>query len=1104
MSASASVRSQVITLKTRNVALEKVFVEIQKQSGYEFLYSTKMLKEAQPVTVDVSTSDIDEVLRQCFKKQPFSYTIIDKTIVVKPLHDKIKVDAPIIENVPAVEKIPPPIVITGKVMDEDGKPLQGASILLKGTQTGTSSNSKGEFSLEIPDNSSKVLIVSFVGMEPREINVASGKPITVALKAANKKADDVIITGIVNRKREQFTGAASVFNGEQLRSVNNLSVIQAINTLDPSFRITDNNLTGANPNVIPNIEIRGTTSVDLRTVKDEYTTNPNQPLFIIDGFEVSLRTVVDLDYNRIETLVLLKDAASTAIYGAKASNGVVVIETKKPKAGKLQLSYNADLGWELPDLTSYNMMDAKEKLTYEKLSGFYGTLTDQSNPGAGMYTAQYSRDSLYYARWARAERGVNTYWLSEPLQTGFRQSHSIYVSGGDNVTRYAAAGRYYKQSGAMKGSGNEGWETSFNLNYRPGRFNVASILRVNGGKKYESPYGSFSTYVNQNPYFTKRNPDGSINMLLDSVGALGGGSEITYNPLYNASLNNINQKTVFGFSENLQLSYNIVRGLQVSAGGYVDKSVEQSEIFLPAERTEFLNLSIYQKGSQTTGTRNLLNYQAFAQANYGTLLGGMHQLNAILRTEMQQSSNDYYEATAVGFPYGSNGNPAFSYNYSPNSKPTTSSTVFRRNSFLAQGSYSFKNRLIADGTIRYDGSTIFGSNKKYTPFWSTGIGWNMHNESWLAGSKIVNTLRLKANIGITGNQSFGTIYDASVYGFLSGLNLRGQGVEITTLGNHNLDWQKTKQVNIGADFSLFKSRLFGYANYFIKNTSPLIIPIELPASTGLASYPVNVGEQLSHGVEANIRYQIISKQRQGIIWTVGFTAILQKMKFEGFKNTLDGLNKQMTLTNSLTRFMDGYSPDDLWAVKSEGIDPATGKEIFLKKNGKYTFDYDPADMTKVGNSRPAAEGVFSTDLVYKHFTVGLYLRYVYHSDQFNSAIFNKVENISQTSLLNNLDKRALYDRWKQPGDIAQFKGISNFISTPMSSRFVQTENTISAESFTVGYSFQGAPWLKKMKMTDLHIAAYTGQLFRISTIKAERGIDYPFAHIYSLKIAASF
>ncbi len=428
---------------------------------------------------------------------------------------------------------------------------------------------------------------------------------------------------------------------------------------------------------------------------------------------------------------------------------------------------------------------------------------------------------------------------------------------------------------------------------------------------------------------------------------------------------------------------------------------------------------------------------------------------------------------------------------------------------MASVNYSFDQRIFMDASFRMDGSTAFGRNKKYTNFWSAGLGWNLNRESFLASANWINTLRLRADIGTNGNQGFGTLTSVSTYTYGSYINLFGQGLDLTTLGNPNLRWQKTQQTNVGTDIVLFGNKLSFTGNAFIKITDPLIVSVPLPSSTGLSNYPLNTGKINTKGIDLSLKYSFIYKPQSRFVWSVGGTAGMYKSRYEGFNNTLAALNKLNQLNSYLERYTDGYSPTDQWAVRSLGIDPATGNEVFVKKNGQSTFTYDANDIVRIGNSQPTVQGVVSTNLYYKGFSVNVSLRYSLGAELLNSALYNKVENITYSSIANNQDKRALYDRWKKAGDIAKFKAISlvtiNGVgATAMSSRFLQKENYLSGESMSIGYDFAGYKWIKLLHMDYFKVNAYANDIFKISTILRERGIDYPYANTISFSVSAGF
>ncbi|HWW41012.1 SusC/RagA family TonB-linked outer membrane protein [Pedobacter sp.] len=1080
---SAGGYAQRITLNSTNASLQEVFKEIRKQSGYDFVYTNPQVKMAKPVNIHVVKASLDEVLQACFADQPLAYFVEDKTII-------IKIKVPQLVQKQQAE-------VNGIVLDEAGRPIAGASIRVKGNiSRGTISNKDGRFRINASEHD--IVVVSYIGYISQEIKFKAGQQeLTVKLEIAENNMKNVVVTGTgITRNKNSFTGATASYTGEQLRAVSNQNIIQGLRALDPSFIQIENNQFGSNPNALPNIEIRGKTSIS-SSLQDQFASDPNQPLFILDGFETSLRTIVDLNQNRVASVTILKDAASTAMYGSKASNGVVVIETLKPRQGQMNLNYTSDFNIEMPDLKGYNMMNAAEKLEFERLSGRYTYFDGTSN--APIY--QLDLDSLYNVHLAEVQRGVNTYWLNVPVQTGFSQRHSIYADGGDDALRYGVGLSYKKTTGAMKGSGRNDWAGNVDLSYRKGKFNFSNKLYISGYKADESPYGSFTNFVNANPYYRKDSPN---ERYLEVSGDNANKWYYVPNPLYNAGLNSINDTKNIAIQNNLQMIIDVSREFKVQGAIQVQKGSTTQINFLSPLNTAFDDTSIFEKGSYRNSRTNNFNYNGYLMLTYGKVFAGTHSLTANLRTEMRNDDNDNITFDAVGFPSSSNGNPGFAYSYKPNSKPLTALGKTRTNAILASANYAYKSRYLADFSYRYDGSTAFGANKKYSPYLSGGVGWNIHNEQFMKAIHWINVLKLYANMGTTGNQNFASVSSISTYGYDSYINLFGQGVTLNSLGNPDLKWQNSVQTSLGTDIVMFDNRFTINANVYQKKTDPLVVAVDLPSSTGIKSFPMNVGLLNTRGVEASIKYSPIYRPAERVLWTIGLTGTSYTSKYDGFNNKLASLNTKAQNSNSLTRYKDGYGPQDIWAVPSMGIDPGTGMEVFLKKDGQYTFIYDPNDIARVGSTQPKVEGVFTNMVSYKGFNFNLVIRYILGRDVFNDALYNKVENINVQGLVNNQDKRALYDRWKQPGDIAQFKSISLTTTTPKSSRFVQNENMLSGESVSFGYNFQGRKWLNRLGLSDLRVNGYMNDFFRVSTVQQERGIDYPFARSVSFSLNASF
>lgn len=995
------------------------------------------------------------------------------------------------------------IVLRGRVIDTNGDALPGVTVQMTGTSTGVVTDANGKFSISLPKGQPSTVVFSYIGMK-NETYACNGKKdanVVIRMQEDASQINEVVVTGIVTKRKETFTGSSSSFSGEELKSVSVQNPIAALKALDPAFNVMDDNLFGSDPNRMPNIEIRGKSSV--LGMRDELSEDPNQPLFILDGFESSLEAIYNLDINRIASMTLLKDAASTAIYGSKAANGVVVVETIKPKAGKLRISYNGSLDISIPDLNGYNLMDAKEKLAFEKMAGKYINTDYPAN-------MMVELDNLYQQRMADVASGVDTYWLSEPLRTGINHRHQLYLEGGADGFLFGIGLNYNNVDGVMKKSNREVYGANLDLTYRVGKLqfsNKATAQKTNT----KNPTVSFSDYAAANPYFKKYDENGEINKYLANnmyEGTIG-------NPMYNDNLNSRDEGAQLMLSDYFIAEYTPLKDLKLRGKfgiTYYDRNTEQ---FTSPDDTRFENYNILKRGLYNHGNTKTTNYEGDFTAIYATVLNDVHRFNVALGGNIAESRSTINGYSAQGFPSGDFTYPSFSNGYPEGGRPTYSESVSRSASAYLSAGYSFLDRYLLDASYRMSGSSIFGANKRTISTWSLGLGWNIHNENFIKDNlPFINYMKIRGSVGNPGNQNYDSALSLTTfsYSYLA-YNYFGLSSVLGNLGNDNLEWQTTKDYNVGIDLTLLNNRLNITADYYHKSTDPLLIAIGLPASSGLAekynsslgayttSYNTNLGKQISKGFTATVQYYLLRNLKERLTWSVRGTVRMESNELNGIGNTLETLNKYGQ-SRSTQRFFDGADPDDIWAVRSAGIDPATGRELFIKKDGTYTYDFSYADEVIVGNARPDAEGTFGTNFGYHGITFGAIFRYRIGADSFNTSVFNKVENLSMSSLNYNQDKRALYDRWQKPGDYAQFKNIAASENTPMSSRFVQTENILSLESLQVGYEFE--PQLaRNLGVSGLRLSAYMNDIFRISNIKQERGTSYPFARSFSFALSVT-
>ena len=1091
MSVSAASYSQQITLKGRNIPFETVIDAIRKQSGYTVFGTKKLIESAKPVSIDVKNMPLQQFLNRVTEGQPLVYVIEDKTISLSsPPTSKT--------TGTAVPQVVQQQLLSGTVRHaETREPLPGVTIKLKGSSLSSMTNEKGQYKISIPLSDQKqVLVFSYVGMTSQELSYKKQEILNVELEPDNEAMNEVVVTGIYQRDRDSFTGSSARYTAKDLQIVGNQSIIQSLKTLDPAFAVIDNNQFGSDPNRLPDIEIRGKSSVI--GLSDEFSSNPNQPLFILDGFETTLAIISDLSMDRVASITLLKDASASAIYGSKAANGVVVVETKRPAAGSLRINYSFNSSLNFADLTDYNLMNAEEKLQFERLSLFYGLLNADGDIIVG---ANPASEANYFARLKEVRSGVNTYWANEPLRTTIAQRHTLFAEGGDANLRYSVSLNYGLTPGVMKGSDRTATNGNVRLLYRRGNISFTNSLSIDHVAANREPQ-SFSAYSRANPYYRKYDDQGNVRMILEDFKARGGNEPPVYSPLYNASNLNINSEESEGFTNNFETEWRILESLRARARFGIRSLRTKDEIFRSPFNSEFLQADILTRGSYDENNGKNVNYDGDLSLTFGKQFAAKQSINAVAGMRMEQNVRNGSSFGVSGFIDDEFSNPNFALGYRQGQRAGYQEAKRRGASFFMNVGYSYDQRYLLDATLRSDGSSIYGSSRQFSNIWSVGLAWNAHKESFLSAYTWINQLRLRGSIGNPGNQNFDDYISMRIYRYNNeNRNPFGASTIISNMGNSNLRWQTTLDRNIGVDFSTMGSRFRFTLDYFVKNTDPLLILLTLPSSTGVTRVAQNFGEQQTNGLNLTTDYTLL--QRQDINWRVNLNLRSEQTEYRKMGNQLNNFNQENRSLN-MTRYYDGGSPTDLWSVRSLGIDPATGREMFLNKNNEQTFVYNYEDEVVVGNSRPGVEGVIGTSFMYKGFLASVNLRYRLGGQDFMRTLYDKVENISSQSVVLNQDKRALYDRWQKPGDNARFKSISTTAYTPMSSRFVADNNMLIGESFSFGYETSKASWLKAVRASSITFRAYMNDIFYVSTIKNERGLDYPFARSVSFSAAVRF
>ncbi|WP_295128399.1 SusC/RagA family TonB-linked outer membrane protein [uncultured Chitinophaga sp.] len=1019
-------------------------------------------------------------------------------------------------NAPAaVNRIPETVMqeerltVTGTVTDGNGDVIPGVSVFVKGTGNGVSTNNDGKFQLGgVPKNA--IVVVRIIGYKAQEFTITRNMTLVVKLENDIKSMKDVVITGYQKIDKNNYTGSAITISGEELKRFNPQNILQGIQSFDPSFKLIENNIAGSNPNQLPNINMRGSTALpsgtNVQLSRNQMASVTNMPMFIMDGYQVGIQTIWDLDINRIAAVTLLKDAAATAVYGSRASNGVLVFITKPPAEGEIQVFYNYELNVTNPDLSAYSVLNGRDKLEYERL--------------AGLYTENQvdSRDALeakYYAKYKNVLSGVNTYWLSQPLSTDFGHKHSLSVQGGSKSFRYGVDGRYQTNKGVMAGSGRDRYSFGTNLSYNldQNKLVFRNSFTISQVKGTESPYGSFSNFVYMNPYYPMKDSMGRLVREVDKWNYRGGAgngalTSTTLNPLWEGQIGNFNKSSYLEFIDNFAADYNFSQALRLQGNISLTKRTTQSDRFISPLSNEFFNMTgddLKDRGRYYYDALNETQVDGNLSLNFNKTLG--HNIfNVALGTSMQTRKSDRKSIEAKGFTNDRFTDINFARKYEDKA-PGGDRSEERLAGWFGTVNYSYQNRLLMDATIRTDGSSKFGTDSRMATFWSYGLGWNLHNESFLKNT-FVNQFKVRATTGLTGDVNFPAYLSNTTYSYYTGdWYSSGVGAVFTAYGNSTLKWQRTQNYDLGAEISLFKDRLYLAPRYYYKHTKDLLADVNVPPSAGFNSYKENMGEMVNKGYEFNIRANVIRKKN----FSVNLNANMQHMNNEITKisNALKAYNDEVDKQQNdnaelrsvpLLRYKEGESVYTYYAVRSLGIDPENGKEIFLTLDGKRTYEYDVRNTVAVGNSNPFMDGYFGGSVVWGAFMVEVSFYTKFGGDTYNQTLIDRVENANPWY---NVDSRAMAERWKKPGDVTFYKDIANRDETRTTSRFIQDENRVELKSVYLSYD---APQqvFSRLKVKSLRLSAAMNDLGYWSSIRAERGIDYPFARSFTFSLSTRF
>ncbi len=1085
-------KEKPITLRVSNQPLGKVLEMVAEAANAKItLQEVSLWNINKPTTLAVKNKPLDKVLGDLIGDQEIRIRYEGE--------DQIYVEPDKKDNSEKVE-----LFVSGQVFDKDTQePLIGATVLVTdGTDKnngmrGCFTDIDGKFTLRL--NKRESVSVSYTGYETVSKQIVKNENNLVIELKSSIELDDVVVTGISRRSKNSFTGNYIEVKGDDLRKMSPTNILKGLQFFDPSFKIIENNKTGSDPNAEPDFQIRGDQSLGSKSMNsmdlmlDNVSSRPNTPLFVLDGFIVPMSRILDLDPERVGTITVLKDAAATSVYGSRAANGVVVVETKVAPDGALTVSYNGTMTVQTPDLTDYNMMDAVTKLNTEWRAGLY-------NPNNAAHMNLYNK----YRR--NVLGGVDTYWLSKPLRTAFQHRHSASVAGGTDVFRYSLDVNAAMQPGVMKESSNQNLGVNFNMSYVKEKFTMRANINLAESNSMNSPYGSFSQYTRLNPYYIPEDANGKQLKVLDN-NTVSGQSTIITNPLYDATVGIKDLSNSLSITTNLSLEYMILKNLRVTNQFAYMRGLAGTDRFFPADHTSFeLEDDLTRKGSYYKSSGNMSSWSNNLGINYNLVIG-KHLFSTFANWTISEDRNNYVNLSATGYPDAHMDDFIFGNKMETNMNNIGNENISRSIGLIGQFSYSYANRYSLDLNLSGEASSRYAKHN-LVPFWSVGGRWNAHNEKWLEG--YLSNLVLRASYGVTGEQNFSPSDVIEYYTFSNTMRPYNSfpvlGALLSGLNNSELGWAKTHNTSLSLDFGFWKNRVNVSFNYYNNITKELLTNYDLAPSTGFATMVMNAGELQNKGFDLSLNVIALQNLRNRFFWTINANANHNKNTILQLSDYLKKVNEaQMSSPDApLPQYREGESTTTLYVVRSLGVDPVTGREVYLKRDGTKTFDWNANDKVAVGDTNPIISGTVSTSINWKDLSCSLGFTYKYGGVVYNQTLVDKIEN---QNVAYNLDNRAGQGRWEKPGDVTPYvRFVPTGAGTPASTRFIMDDNEIRLATINVGYRFTGENFrfLRHAKVDVLALNFTTNDIARISPIKMERGLDYPFARSYTLSLSIMF
>ncbi|AQG79191.1 SusC/RagA family TonB-linked outer membrane protein [Spirosoma montaniterrae] len=957
------------------------------------------------------------------------------------------------------------ITLTGRVTTGTGREaLPGVNVSIEGTTTGTTTGADGTYRLNVP-SANNTIVFSYIGYATQRVAVNGRSQLDVTLEEDNKALSEVVVVGYGTKDRRDLTSAVSSVSGKQIENLPVTSPVALLQGRATGVQIVQN--TGAPGATNFTIRVRGTTSINAG----------NNPLFIVDGIQFEGGTA-DINPNDVESMEILKDAAAAAIYGSRAANGVVLITTKRGKAGKPQINLNYYKGIQQVDRTRLpKLMDSRE---------FIELIQEQRATGTGitsLYAFILPDDGIIGGN----GRISNTNWVNEVIRQGSMDNYELSIRGGENKLRFFLSGSYLKQKGNLVYTDFKRYTGKLNLDYQASdKLKLGVSLNATRGITNQAPEnegGIFQAALFKAPVNPVYAIDGSY-FLEDISGIL--------NPIAVADLETrLNTRT--RLMSNFFAEYMILPGLNFKTSWASDIVLNRNDFFQPSNSRR----NSFAQGNSNYNDEN--NWLFEHTLNYINTFG-QHRVNALLG--FSQLENNFSTTTAAARDYGTNSIETLNAASTPTTA-TNSRTANGLASLFGRVGYIFASKYYVEASLRRDGSSKFGENNRYALFPAASLGWQVGREDFFKNlSGVVSDLKLRASYGRTGNQG-GIGNYTSQGGFATGQGYVGQnGVAPSLIANPDLKWETTDQFNLGADLSFLKSRVNLSVDLYQKLTSNLLLNVQLPLTSGFGSVLQNVGSTENRGIEFDLN--TVNIEREGLRWTTNFNISFNRNRITKLSGGADIINTSgntgfgQAQTFGLLR--EGESIGAFFGWQANGVyarstdnerglraDNATGYLFkggdmrFVDQNGDNIIDL--RDRVVIGNAIPRFTGGMTNTVQYGNFSLDALLQFVG-----GKQVFNGTRTVTESMFQFANGARIIRNRWRQEGDVTDIPRADHTdpgFNRRSSTRWLEDGSYLRVKTVTLSYNLPQS-LLRWAKIDNVRFYATAQNLF---TFTPYTGID---------------